>query len=455
MSGALFRRSAEGKLVFERMQKVSEQLDIGFALAPSVLEDVYVFSAERFNIGRFPAGHSRQLNQNAQNLPEVLLTLQSNPARSRELVDSVKSVLPQIKDVSLRPVGHDIEILVWPIDSTSKREDLTIPLDQCGTGVAQVLAILYVAVCEPSMQTIVIDEPQSFLHPGAARKLIEILKQYPHQYIIATHSPIVIAEAQPTTLVSAVLEGSETHLSQSDLGSTPNLRASLIELGARLSDVFGADNVLWVEGLTEELCFPVILERVAKVLLMGTVVLGVRNTSDFEGMKTEDAITIYTRICTSSQVFPVAMGFLFDRELRPENKMADIKRGNHPRVEFTKRRMFENYLLSPRAIAAILRITDCEPPINVSPEAVQAEIDVLRAQAEMYEPSKNVPAGVEWENEIDAGRLLAKLFAKFTDTKVHYRKPVHGLQLTEWICINEPDRFGDLITTLKTFFADR
>jgi hypothetical protein len=142
-------------------------------------------------------------------------------------------------------------------------------------------------------------------------------------------------------------------------------------------------------------------------------------------------------------------------ETHPENKMADIKRGNHPRVEFTKRRMFENYLLSPRAIAAILRITDCEPPINVSPEAVQAEIDVLRAQAEMYEPSKNVPAGVEWENEIDAGRLLAKLFAKFTDTKVHYRKPVHGLQLTEWICINEPDRFGDLITTLKTFFADR
>jgi putative AbiEii toxin of type IV toxin-antitoxin system/AAA ATPase-like protein len=451
MLAAEFHRSPEANLVFGGLRQVDPTFDVGLYLAPTVLGDVYVFAAERFNIGRFRAGHSRQLHQNAQNLPEVLLTLQSNPARFREFVDTVTSVLPQIKDVSLRPVQHDIEILIWPIDSTSKREDLAIPLDQCGTGVAQVLAILYVAVCEPSMQTIVIDEPQSFLHPGAARKLIEILKKYPHQYIIATHSPVVIAAAEPATLISAVLKGSETHLSQSNLGSTPNLRASLMELGARLSDVFGADNVLWVEGLTEELCLPVILERVAKVPLMGTVILGVRNTSDFEGMKTEDAITIYTRICTSSQVFPVAIGFLFDRELRPESKMADIKRGNHPRVEFTNRRMFENYLLSPRAIAAILRMTDCEPPINVSPEAVQAEIDILRAQAKMYEPSKNVPGGVEWENEIDAGRLFTKLFAKFTDTKVQYRKPVHGLQLTEWICAHEPERFTEIVNVLKTF----
>ncbi len=49
-----------------------------------------------------------------------------------------------------------------------------------------------------------------------------------------------------------------------------------------MSDVFGADNVLWVEGRTEEACFPVIWgsaptpnERVT-----ATVILGVRQTGD-------------------------------------------------------------------------------------------------------------------------------------------------------------------------------
>jgi predicted ATPase len=45
-----------------------------------------------------------------------------------------------------------------------------------------VLAILYVVMTSNHPQTIIIDEPQSFLHPGAVKKLIEVLKQYPqHQ----------------------------------------------------------------------------------------------------------------------------------------------------------------------------------------------------------------------------------------------------------------------------------
>jgi predicted ATP-dependent endonuclease of OLD family len=50
-------------------------------------------------------------------------------------------------------------------------------------------------------QAIAIDEPNSFLHPDAARTLIRILKQHPqHQYIITTHSPEVIAEADAKNL---------------------------------------------------------------------------------------------------------------------------------------------------------------------------------------------------------------------------------------------------------------
>ena len=40
----------------------------------------------------------------------------------------------------------------------SKREDIAIPLDQSGTGIGQVLAMLYVAVHSPFPRVIAIDE---------------------------------------------------------------------------------------------------------------------------------------------------------------------------------------------------------------------------------------------------------------------------------------------------------
>lgn len=57
------------------------------------------------------------------------------------------------------------------------------------------------AICT-NYHRIVIDEPQSYLHPGAAKKLIEILQEFPqHQYFIATHSAEIIAAANPSTIV--------------------------------------------------------------------------------------------------------------------------------------------------------------------------------------------------------------------------------------------------------------
>ena len=51
---------------------------------------------------------------------------------------------------------------------------------------------------------------------------------------------------------------------------------------------------------------------------------------------------------------PPALAFSFDREGRTEKEMADIRRQSDGRVHFLHRRMFENYLLDPEAIAAVL-----------------------------------------------------------------------------------------------------
>jgi predicted ATPase len=91
---------------------------------------------------------------------------------------------------------------------------LAFSLSDCGTGTGQVLAILYAVLASPEPRQIIIDEPQSYLHLGAAKKLIQILKQFPqHQYFIATHSAEIIAATNPSTIVKLRYEDGETQAS--------------------------------------------------------------------------------------------------------------------------------------------------------------------------------------------------------------------------------------------------
>ena len=101
-------------------------------------------------------------------------------------------------------------------------------LQESGTGIGQVLAILYVVVTSDEPRLIIIDEPNTFLNPGAARKLVEILRTYPqHQYIFATHSPEIIRISEPGTLIAVRWEDGESKLVPIDSDNIEHLRAIL------------------------------------------------------------------------------------------------------------------------------------------------------------------------------------------------------------------------------------
>jgi hypothetical protein len=367
------------------------------------------------------------------------------------LIEHVRLILPQVREVSIRPVANSqVEILIWPVDPATKRVDLAVPLNECGTGVGQVLAILYVAICSAHPQTIVIDEPQSFLHPGAARKLIEVLKSYGrHQYIVATHSPAVITAAEAETLTLATLTDGETVLTQVKSGETQTLQTCLSELGVRLSDVFGADSILWVEGRTEETCFPIILEKVARLSAMGTVILGVKHTSEFEGRDSERAIEVYRKISSASQIFPVALGFSFDRECRSETKIADIVRASPVPVKFTNRRMFENYLLNVRAIVRVINETQGFRPNAVTEEEIQGWIDAHRGTPKYFCTPLPPPTADDWLIRIDGASFLEDLFKQLSESRVEYRKVDHGLALTVHIARDSPNDLVEIVNLLK------
>ena len=81
------------------------------------------------------------------------------------------------------------------------------------------------------------------------KKLIQVLKENSqHQYIIATHSPAAISAADPVTMTVCKFSDGETKLEVIDPDNGKALQSYLVEAGARLGDVFGADNILWVEA---------------------------------------------------------------------------------------------------------------------------------------------------------------------------------------------------------------
>ena len=125
-------------------------------------------------------GPGSTLESDASNLPLVLNFLQTkNMTRFQRFNEFVHLVFPEITQITVPAISNShARILVWSIDPASERDDLAVPLVQSGTGIGQVLAMLYVVLTSEDPRMIIIDEPQSFLHPGAIRKLFDIFKQH-------------------------------------------------------------------------------------------------------------------------------------------------------------------------------------------------------------------------------------------------------------------------------------
>lgn len=439
---ALCSINDDGKLVMNHTQENSpDGFDLGITVAGVLRERIYNFRAERFVLASTQTGTSIRLASDASNLAEVLENLQGqNPGKFRVLNNYLRDVFPQIYEVSVRrdPAnGLQREVIIYEEESLNKED--AIPLSDSGTGVGQVLAMLYVLVSSEYPQIIIIDEPQSFLHPGAVRKLFEIFGVHAqHQYIIATHLPNVVAAAEPVQIILVRKQrGQESTLREIDKDDTEELRLTLHEVGARLGDVFGADYILWVEGPTERDCFPLILKKLRPTRLRGTEFVPVLSVDEALGKEANRVIRTYERLSQGRNLLPPATGFIFDRECRTAPAIADLARQAGRTVKFLKRRMYENYLLKPKAIEAVLLnagLTQAE----VTEVEIKHWLDQEIGKPDYYCPK--LPEREPWVEYIDGALLLQNLFSQFSAARLSYesRKVEYGVKLTKWLLEHDP-----------------
>jgi hypothetical protein len=420
--------------------------DLPSAIYAGAADLFYAFKAERLTPGTYKISDESVLLPNAANLAAVLAKLfNKSPRKTADFNAHVTTIFPSIKLIQAPNVGGQYRIKIWTTEPDDDRDDLPNFLEDSGTGVGQVLAILYVAMTMPP-SVIAIDEPNSFLHPGATKKLLQILKQYPHQYIISTHSTDIISTVEPDTLHLVQWQDGESKVKALNAAQVQDMRIVLNDVGVALSDVFAADQVIWVEGQTEQECFPKIARHGGAKIPLGLSFLAVHNTGDFEAKDwtARKIWELYKQLSNANGILPVATAFSLDRETRTQPEMDDLARQTEGKMYFLPRRAYENYLLHPDAIATILgRYLGADKKISAA--EVQSWID---EKGKTFHPTKLSPSQAnaeQWIKECDAAKLLSALFAEMSDATVEYKKTKHSVELTEWLLANAEDELRELI----------
>lgn len=432
----------------QRMGGISQQL------APALAH--YGRSIYRFEASRVPAAIARlsasgTLLPNASNLASCVAHLGSNDsARHSQLCEWVQRVLPHVRWVQAPPCDdNNVELYCLPRPPAEHRNDLAVSLAQMGSGVGNVIAVLYVVVTARTPQVICIDEPNQYLHPKALRELLHILatEGRQHQYILTAHSADVITAVQASTVTMLSLREGATHVERTDRNGLAQLRDGFAELGIHATELHGRDRVLWVEGQTDELVFPDLLRHFCPTHAAGTAVLRVHDTGVFDkkGFDPIRASAIYTRLTEASALVPPMVAVVLDRETRKNTECKRLEADPRATLRFLPRRMLESFALHPRAIAAVL--SDLGEPTD----AGQVEKVLARA------------AGVATIGDIDsdkadAATLMKDAFNSISDTRHPFKKVRDVPALFRWLLAHDPDALkplGDWLQCLLKVMPSR
>lgn len=415
-----------------------------------VYPKIYRFSSER-SVQHLSAHHANgELLPNGANLAYCINHLQSN---NKDLFDELNRLLhrvfPTIHWVGAPPNGNNqFELKVHTNPSSMNRGDLAVPINRVGTGVGNALAMLYVALTAQTQRFILLEEPNSYLHPRALRELLAILAEIggKHQFFITTHSSDVLRTIKASTVTLLQYDGRQTTVEQTTGEKLHHLQAGLVDLGIRLTDLHGCDKVLWVEGETEEAIFPLLLQHFYPELAQGIAVLPLHATGDFEAKKYEPkkVAEIYRTLSEASFLAPPMVAIALDRERRKNSEIEQVQRDCAGVVHFLPRTMLEDYLLNAEAIAAVL-----SQELNSQISSDQVEKELAEAQASdacLLNPLN--PGG----KDLHAANVLKFVFDRLGT--LEYRKTAHGPKIVEWILAKKPTELLPLKDWFGNFLGD-
>lgn len=214
------------------------------------------------------ANVSPALQSTGANLATVLLYLQTNqPSVWTRIATLMQQIVPGV-GLLMTPVRGGACSIAFQDEQVARHQH---NIKDLGTGVEQLLMTLVVGLTQTAT-TIILEEPETGLHPGAQRALLGLLQDWSRDrlFIASTHSAAMLDWSSPGTSIFAV---NRKGIESTAALVTTERAAVLRELGVQLSDVLSAERILVLEGPTDkdifEVWFPDIVRNPRVVILPG------------------------------------------------------------------------------------------------------------------------------------------------------------------------------------------
>ena len=297
------------------------------------------------------------------------------PESFESFVRFVVGNTPEISSIALREVyaasTHDLDLFVTETSTGREKEIYWL-----GDGLQIWLQVLLHIWLNRDVETLILDEPDVFLHPDLQRRLVSILDDLDKQVVLATHAPEIVGEASKDSVVWV------------DRTRRRSRRAGEPVVLEKLNAVLGSGfNLGLARALRSRVALFVEGEDM-KVLRNLARAVGAENVRNERGL----AVIRLGGFSNWHQVEPFAwlsrellgnavkIYVLLDRDYRADAVIANLQdalKGSDVNAHVWHRKELESYLLVPEAIARASGLD-----VTVAEELMEKTIQDLRLDAQ-------------------------------------------------------------------------